>query len=188
MPTTDRVGASAQREVAMDDPRGGRLVIGGGLVTLGILLLARRLVPGLDLGLDPGRIWPLFFVVLGGLVLLSGLANRTPATAVPASVLTGLGLILFWQNATGRWESWAYLWSLMPGFVGIGLILSALFGAEDRAEAMRSGATLLVVSAVLFIVFGSLLGGLGLVGPWWPALLIALGGLLLARSFLGART
>ena len=48
---------------------------------------------------------------------------------VPASIVTGIGGLLYWQNATGRWESWSYAWALIVASVGvsIGFVKSELF-------------------------------------------------------------
>jgi hypothetical protein len=106
--------------------------------------------------------------------------------AVPACIVGGIGGLLYWQNATGNWESWAYAWTLIPGFVGVGIVLSGLLGG-DTQQSVRGGAWLILISLVLFTIFGSFLGGLGLLGPYWPVLLIALGLLVLVRSFFRAR-
>jgi hypothetical protein len=89
--------------------------------------------------------------------------------------------LLYWQNATGNWESWAYVWTLIPGFVGLGTVLAGLLGGESRQE-VRGGLWLILISLVLFAAFGSFFGALGLVGPYWPLLLIALGVLIFVRS------
>jgi hypothetical protein len=93
--------------------------------------------------------------------------------AIPAAIVTGIGGILAYQNATGNWESWAYIWTLIPGFVGIGVILSAVLGEGGR-EGFRSGLTLVFISAILFLIFSSIMGANPL-GAWWPVLLILLG-------------
>jgi hypothetical protein len=94
--------------------------------------------------------------------------------------------LLYWQNATETWESWAYMWTLIPGFVGAGIVLSSLLGGEGRPAA-REGARLVVISLVMFGVFGSFFGALGLVGRYWPVLLIALGLLILVQRLLRSR-
>ena len=79
------------------------------------------------------------------------------------------------------------MWTLIPGFVGIGLILAGLLGEYTRHNLSR-GLNLLVISAVMFLIFGALFGGLGILGPNGPAiLLIALGIYILLRGFLRNR-
>ena len=162
-----------------------RLNLVGGvlLVLLGAWLLAVQFVPGLDSWLDIEFSWPLIIIGVGLFLFVFGLLVGEPGMAVPASIVTGIGALLYYQNATGNWESWAYAWTLIPGFVGIGAIIAGLLG-EDRNKSVRDGLNLLVISAVLFLVFGSFLGGLDLLGDYWPVLLILLGAWLLIRPLL----
>ena len=68
--------------------------------------------------------------------------------------------------------------------VGQWAILAGLLGEHPRHNISR-GLNLLVVSAVMFLIFGALFGGLGILGPNGPAiLLIALGVYMLLRGFL----
>jgi hypothetical protein len=156
-------------------------LLGGALlVLLGAWLLAVQFVPGLDTLIDIDFSWPLIIIGVGLFLFVFGLLVGEPGMAVPASIVTGIGALLYYQNATGNWESWAYAWTLIPGFVGIGAIIAGLLG-EDRNKSVRDGLNLLVISAVLFLIFGSFLGGLDLLGDYWPVLLILLGAWLLIR-------
>ena len=150
------------------------------LILLGVLFLAAQLIPGLEVWLRPELWWPLIIVGIGVLLLLVGLLTSVPAMAVPACVVGGIGVLLFWQNATNNWDSWAYAWALIPGFLGVGIILSGLFSGKVR-ESIGAGVWLIVISLVLFTVFGSLLGGPRLLGVYWPVLLIVLGLFILIR-------
>ena len=165
-----------------------RFNIAGGLVLtlLGVFFLAFQLVPELRAWIEPRAAWPLIIVGVGVVQLLVALVTWTPGMVVGACVLTGIGGLLFWQNATGNWASWSYAWALIPGFSGIGLFLSYAMRGEWRAAFSRGG-NLLVTSAILFLVFGSFFGGINLLGAYWPVLLIALGVWLLARAFLRAQ-
>ena len=106
--------------------------------------------------------------------------------AVPACIVGGIGGLLYWQNATGNWESWAYAWALIPGFVGVGVVLSRLLGGGGR-KALQEGGSLILISLALFAVFGSWLGGLNLFGDYWPVLLILWGVWLLIRPLFRSR-
>jgi hypothetical protein len=152
------------------------------LVLLGVAILAVQLLPGLQLWFS----WPWIIIGLGVLMLVIGSATGVPALAIPACIIAGFGGILYYQSASGDWDSWAYIWSLIPGFVGVGIVLSGLLG-EEGGEAMRAGGWLVLISLVLFAAFGSLFGALGMMGPYWPVLLILLGLLLLAGPLLRAR-
>jgi hypothetical protein len=152
------------------------------MILIGVLFLAGQLVPGLWGWVGP-RSWPLIVVGVGILLLVIGVLTRAPGMIVPACIVGGIGTLLFWQNATGNWESWSYAWALIPGFVGIGVALLGLITADGRTVA--GGLWLMVISAVLFAIFASFLGGLNFLGSYWPLLLIGLGVLLLIRSLFG---
>jgi hypothetical protein len=166
----------------MDSQRRSSLAGGLVLVLLGALFLAVQWVPGLQLWFS----WPLIIIGIGVLLLIVGLLTGVPAMAMPACIVGGIGGLLYWQNATGNWESWAYAWTLIPGFVGVGMVLSGLLGGDTR-QTIRGGGWLILISLVLFAVFASFFGALGLVGSYWPVLLIVLGLLLLAQSLFRSR-
>jgi hypothetical protein len=145
----------------------------------GVLFLLLQRLPGLAAWLDLGQQWPLIIVGVGGLFLLAAFAN--PPLAVPAALIGGVGALLYYQNATGNWESWSYAWTLIPGFVGLGLILKGLLEGK-RGSTGREGGRLLLISFIMFALFGSFLGGWLDMGLLWPLLLIFAGGWLLLRS------
>ena len=159
-------------------------VVGGMLlILLGLFFLAYQVMPERLSWLRVEMSWPLIVVAVGVFLLVFGLLVGAPGMAVPASIVGGIGMLLYWQNATGNWESWAYAWTLIPGFVGIGIILSGLLGEGRLRDALEGGFWLIMISLVMFAIFGSFLGGLNLLGPYWPALLIFLGLILLVRGF-----
>lgn len=158
--------------------------LAGGLVLIlvGALFLAAQLLPGLAISFS----WPWAIIGTGILLLVIGAATGVPAMAIPACIVGGIGGLLYYQNATGDWDSWAYAWALIPGFVGVGVVLSGLLGGSAR-QSVREGGWLILISLGLFAAFGSFFGALGLVGHYWPALLILLGLLLLLRPWLRSR-
>jgi hypothetical protein len=160
------------------------IAIGLVLILLGAWFLAVQFVPGLQYYLQLS--WPLTIVGIGLLLLVLAILIGAPGLAVPACVVGGIGGLLYWQNQTGKWDSWAYIWTLIPGFVGVGVVLSGLLGGEGR-EALNSGGRLILISLVMFLIFGSFFGVLGMVGPYWPVLLIVLGVLLFFQSLIGRR-
>ncbi|MBN1954526.1 MAG: hypothetical protein JW900_05680, partial [Anaerolineae bacterium] len=155
--------------------------VGVVLILLGAWFLAVRLVPGLAGWVEVQLDWPLAVVGAGVLILVIGLLVGAPGMAVPACVVGGIGGILWWQNASGDWESWSYVWALIPGFVGLGTILAGLFEGNFR-RALVGGIELVFISLVLFAIFGSLFGELGFLGVYWPVLLVLLGLLILVRG------
>jgi peptidoglycan/LPS O-acetylase OafA/YrhL len=170
----------------MDRQHRSSLVGGLLLIILGGIFLAFQLVPGLRVWADFYFAWPLFIIGAGALLLLIGLAVGAPGMAVPAAIVGGIGALLYWQNATNNWESWAYAWALIPGFVGVGIIVAGLLGDNNR-RSVGDGLRLVIISLVLFFVFASFLGGWNLLGPYWPVLIILLGLWVLVRPMLRAR-
>lgn len=159
-----------------------RSSIVGGLmmIVVGAFFLLLQFLPSLAAQIDFGRQWPLLIIGLGGFFLLGALFG-TPPLAVPGSVVTGIGGILYYQNLSGNWASWAYMWALIPGFVGIGTILMGILEKKGR-RTMREGGQLLVVSLVMFAIFAAFFNGLGTFGRYWPLLLIVAGAWLLLQN------
>ncbi|HSF81248.1 MAG TPA: hypothetical protein VLA49_08440 [Anaerolineales bacterium] len=162
------------------------LALGFILVLLGIWFLAMQLLPGLEAWAGRWFDWPFIIIGVGVLLFIIGVLTGAYGMAVPAAIVGGIGGLLAWQNATGNWESWAYAWALIPGFVGVGVILSGLLGKTPR-QSLREGGNLIVISLVLFLIFSSFLGGGNLLGSYWPVLLILLGLWLIVRPLLRRR-
>lgn len=160
-------------------------VVGGLLlILLGLFFLAYQVMPDQLAWLRIDMSWPLIVVAVGAGLLIFGLLVGAPGMAVPACIVGGIGALLYWQNATGNWDSWAYAWTLIPGFVGIGTILAGLLGEGRLRDALEGGFWMITISAVMFAIFGSFLGGMNLFGPYWPALLILLGAIILVRNLI----
>ena len=160
------------------------LALGLILLIIGGWLLVTRQVPELQAWMEDNFTWPMWTIGAGLLVLLIGLVTNAPGMAVPASIIAGIGGILFYQNETGDFASWSYMWTLIPGFVGVGSILAGLLGEHTRRN-LGHGFRLLVTSAVLFLIFATFFGGLSILGEFGlPILLILLGVYVLARGFM----
>ena len=140
------MGKRAQRH----DLRSG--VVGGAiLMAIGAHLLLREIF-NIDLG-QYG--WP-FFIIGPGLLLFAGMViggRGAGDLAIPGSIVTTIGLLLFVQNLTGRFETWAYGWSLIVIAVGLGLIIAGSWDGEDKQ--VREGKEVASVGAFLFIGFGT---------------------------------
>jgi len=160
------------------------LALGIILLVVGGWLLVSRQVPEIQEWLDANFAWPMYTIGAGLLVLLIGLATGAPGMAVPASIITGIGGILYYQNATGDFGSWSYMWTLIPGFVGVGSIIAGILGENSRRN-FSSGLRTIVTSAVLFLVFATFFGGLSVLGEYgMPIILILLGVYVIARGFI----
>ncbi len=164
-----------------------QLVLGILLVALGVFYLAAQQVPALKPWTQIQFDWPFWIIGAGLLIFVIGLLVGAPGMAIPGSIVTGIGCILYYQNNTGDWVSWAFLWTLIPGFVGIGLIITALLG-EDTRHNLGNGLNLLVISGVLFVIFAAIFGRLTVLGPYGPAVLLILFGIyIMARGLLRGR-
>ena len=170
----------------MDSRQRTNLVGGIFLIALGVLFFLFRFMPGLRIWFNLQFSWPFFVIGTGLLLLILAVLLSAPGMAIPACIVGGIGLLLYYQNITGNWGSWAYAWALIPGFAGVGTLLAGALGMHPR-QSFREGLNLIVVSAVLFLIFGSFLGGFGLLGSYWPVLLILLGAWLLIRPLLLGR-
>ena len=156
----------------------GRSQLGLGiiLILLGTWFIAQRTFPEVAAFAERFSEWPFTVIGVGALLLLLGLILGAPGLAVPAAIVAGIGGILYYQDVTGDWSSWSYMWSLIPGFVGLGVVLQGLLGENTRHN-LKHGLNLMVVSAVLFLVFSAFLGGWNLLGNFGPAILLILLGL-----------
>ena len=164
-----------------------RLTVGVLLVALGVGFLVLQLMPGLADWFRVTLSWPLIIVGVGVLVLVVGLLSAAPETAIGACVVAGIGGILYYQNLTGNWESWAYAWTLIPGFTGVGMVIAGLLGSRVPRSISR-GLNQIIASVILFLIFGSIFGpifgGFSFLGPYWPLLLVAAGLLIIIRALL----
>jgi hypothetical protein len=159
------------------------LFLGLLLIAIGAWLVATRQVPSLRAFTEnmTGAMWT---IGAGALILVIGLLTNAPGMAVPASIVAGVGGILYYQDQVNDYSSWAYLWTLIPGFVGVGTILAGLLGENTRRN-LAGGLRLLVISAVLFLVFATFLGDINFLGDYGAAiLLILLGVFVLVRGMM----
>ncbi len=174
----------------MNDRRRSQWVGGLVMVLLGAALLAVQLVPSLkhwiETSIDWANSWALVVVGVGVFLLILGLLLGAPGMAVPACIVGGIGGLLYWQTATGHWETWAYAWALIPGFAGVGGILAGLLGGNAR-QALRGGGWLVFISLVTFFIFAFFLGGPQVFREYWPVLIIVLGLVLLVRGLVRFR-
>jgi hypothetical protein len=118
------------------------------LVGLGVLFLVQQ-----GLGIDIGQYaWPLF-VLLPGFALLIAFAvgpRSAAGLAIPGCVVTTVGLILAIQNTFDLWQTWAYVWTLIPAAVGLGLRLQSERLGQQRP--MQVGTRIFEGSLLAFVV------------------------------------
>ncbi|MBN1304100.1 MAG: hypothetical protein JXA13_06660 [Anaerolineales bacterium] len=153
-----------------------RLGLGIILVLLGGWFIAQNNFPPLQEWVQEYYEWPVGIVAVGAGLLLLGMIIGEPGMSIPAAIVAGVGGILHYQNTTGEWATWSYMWTLIPGFVGVGTVVAGLLGENTRSN-IRHGLNLMVVSAVLFLVFSAFFGGWTLFGSLGPAVVLILLGL-----------
>jgi protein-S-isoprenylcysteine O-methyltransferase Ste14 len=164
----------------------GAAVLGGILIVLGLIFFA-----GNQLNIDIGEAtWPLYVIAPGVALVTLGLTQRHGSgLTIFGSIVTMVGLVLFYQNATDHWESWAYAWALVgPGGSGIGMLLYGTRSGERKMA--RDGfwtiLTALGIFAVGLIFFEGIIGisGERLPLPNWvlPVAVIVIGVLVLVRG------
>lgn len=162
------------------------LAIGLVLVLVGAVLFAGQL---LDIGFEDVG-WPFFVIAAGVAVLVIGLViTNEKGMVIGGTIATTVGLVLLYQNNTGRWESWAYAWALVgPAASGLGL---ALWGVRSgNGSDVRNGAWGMLGGLAIFaIAFLFFEGVIGIGGGWldlpeWllPVAVIAIGVVVLARG------
>ena len=163
----------------------GALLLGGAMLLIGILLLLGELFQ-ISFG---HLLWPLFIIVPGVVVFLSSfsMGKGGDAIAIVGGILTSVGVVLFLQNMTGFWASWAYAWSLIaPTSIGVSQMI---YGAIKKRESqVKNGWEITKVGLIIFavgLIFFELILGLSGFGldtfglPVIPVVLIGLGVLTL---------
>lgn len=159
----------------------GALIAGALLIGFGLLALAENLMPGMDWG----NLWPFFIIVLGSLffVAMFAMGKSGAGFAVPATIITGIGLVLLYESLTDNWETMSYFWTFIVIFVGLGIYIMGWYGQD--ADQRKSGAGVMKVGFILLIIFGTIFETIfsSFDNLLFPILLILLGGyLVLSRS------
>jgi hypothetical protein len=166
-------------EVGTRDNRGS-IVVGGILIVIGAIFLFVNVFR-----IDFGDIWPIIFFIIGAglylpVLLMARDRQNLAGLLIPGTILFGLGTIFFYNILSDNWGSWAYIWTLIPASVGLGLLLAARVG-NWGGDTMKVGFWMFVISTGVCLVLAAFFGG-GNVGLIGAALLIVLGLYLLIRS------
>jgi small neutral amino acid transporter SnatA (MarC family) len=174
-------------EVNMKRRERTRILLGIIFILLGVWWLAAQWFPDLAIWESLNFSWPWIIIGVGLLLFFIGLLGGESDMAVPACVVTGIGGILYYQDLTGDWGSWSYAWALIPGFVGVGVFLAALLKG-DLNKQFKEALRLIIISLLLFAVFGSFLGGLEWAGVAGALALILVGLYMILRFFFQPKT
>ena len=129
----------------------GSLIAGAALIIFGLLALVGQLFEGFNFW---GVIWPFFIIGIGILFFVGMYSGGKSAAglAIPGSIFTFVGLMLFLQNLTDYWESWSYGWTVILMAVGVGIYIMGRY-TENQGQ-RESGTRLIKIGAILFVVFG----------------------------------
>ena len=165
----------------------GSLVGGSLLIIFGMLALLGKLFQNFNFW---NTFWP--FIIIGvGLLFFVGMfagGKSVSGLAIPGSIVTTIGLMLFYQNITNHWESWSYGWTVILMAVGVGIFIMGAWGQNQSQRA--AGLRVLRIGLIMFIIFGAFFElvftagrPFGLRSIVFPAALILLGlYLVLTRS------
>lgn len=165
----------------------GAVVVGTLLIATGILFMIVNALPGIDMS----QMWPGIFVAVALALLLPAwiLPSHRQALAalmIPGTILLVLGAVFTYQVLTNDWESWAYVWALIPASVGAGLWSAARAGYWGSG-ASTVGIWLLGGGLVAFVIFAAFLGGDSPLARGAPLALIALGALITGSALVRVR-
>jgi hypothetical protein len=164
-------------------------VFGALLIFVGLAFLAVRYLDAFQ-GMAT---WPWFIVALGLAMFVLGLVLPNTGMLIGGSVVATIGGIFAWQSATDRWESWAWIWALLPMASGVGSFIGGVRTGNPRMR--DAGLWQVVIGLAMLIGFYLFFEQvIGLSGepvplPEWalPAFLVGLGALVLLRGFFGPR-
>ena len=170
----------------MDMERRSNFTLGLILLLVGGWFLAAQFFPELNDILPLQYDWPWWVIGVGLLFLVMAVVLRAPGLAVPAMIIAGIGGILYYQNNTNDWASWAYAWTLIPGFAGLGALLMNIL--EGRVmQGFKEGLGAILFSLFLFGIFSGFLGGPAIFAQLWPLFLIGAGLWILLKGARGLR-
>jgi hypothetical protein len=136
------------------------------LLIVGILLLASEpltdFVGGLDVNEDVLRWWPILIIALSLFFLVPALIggpNRRlrAGMVIPGALLAGIGSALLYTSLTDRWSAWAYLWSVFPFSLGLGMYAAGWIADAPAFKWIGSG--LAIGGVVAYLVFATAFGG-----------------------------
>jgi len=173
----------------MENSRNPGALIGGAvLLGIGILSLFGELFSNSNFW---GTFWP--FIIIGvGVMFYVGMfagGKSVSGLAIPGTIITGVGLLLFYQNLANHWESWAYAWTVILFSVGLGIYIMGWYGEDEGQQ--NSGKGVMRVGIIMFVIFGGFFEliftagrAFNLRGAFFPAALILLGIYIIYNQFL----
>ena len=130
----------------------GSLVGGSLLIIFGILALVGKIFQNFNFW---ETFWPFFVIGVGVLFFVGMFAGGRSVSglAIPGSIITTIGLMLFYQNLTNHWESWSYGWTVILMSVGLGIFIMGFWGQNESQRA--AGLRVLRLGLIMFVIFGA---------------------------------
>ena len=80
-------------------------------------------------------------------------SDSAAGLVIPGSIISTVGLIMFWQNLTGHFETWSYAWGLILAAVGLGIALQGYL--TDSEKLSKDGRQLATLGFIFFVTFGA---------------------------------
>ena len=154
------------------------------LIGLGILFLIGQIF-NINLWEMVGFSWPALVLIPGVIFLALAFTGdrKVAGFAFPGTIITGTGAILWYQNVTDNWQSWAYVWTLYPAFAGLAMMFVGLRNADKKAYGV--GRAMVNYSLIAFLAFAAFFelfifhANGALTGWLLPLALIVVGGYML---------
>jgi hypothetical protein len=168
----------------MNSPTRSSLRTGLALILLGVIFLVLQIIPGIN-DIFRGENAPALVLFGVALILaIIGIAAGATGMIIPVCIVAGIGGIFYWQTALGGgFLTWSYAWTLIPGFVGVGIFLNELLSGHPL-KGLTDAIGPIIFSLVAFLIFGSIFGGITNVGLAVPVLIIVLGLVVLVQPLI----
>ena len=130
----------------------GSLVGGSLLIIFGVLALVGKIFQNFNFW---ETFWPFFIIGVGVLFFVGMFAGGRSVSglAIPGTIITTIGLMLFYQNITNHWESWSYGWTVILMSVGLGIFIMGIWGQNVTQRA--AGLRVLRLGLIMFVIFGA---------------------------------
>lgn len=137
-----------------------RIKFGIVFILFGAFLIAEKQIPSFKEWVSVNTAYPLNIILAGIAIFILSIWSGITGCATIATLVAGVGGILYYQKLTGNNEP--ILWTLIPAFIGVGMIQSGLFGGVMREA--KVGTQLIGFSTIVFVVCAVIFGRSQLLG------------------------
>ncbi|RJP48963.1 MAG: hypothetical protein C4583_13670 [Anaerolineaceae bacterium] len=130
------------------------------LILFVAFLVAEKQFPAIREWVSTNTAYPLNIILVGIVIFVLSIWSGVTGCATIATLVAGVGGILYYQKVTGNSEP--ILWTLIPAFIGVGMIQSGLFsGVTQKAKV---GTQLIGFSIMVFVICAVIFGRSQLLG------------------------